>query len=136
MFLEILQNSQESTCVRLSFLIKLQAYFIKKETLAQVFSCEFYEISKTPFLVEHFWWLLLKRHYWILTMITHFCRCFWTYFQELKSKQFLTNFIEIPWKIFRLTLILKKSGFPVLRCLFKVNNKDNEHCPVVSIDGS
>ena len=34
MFLEVLQNSQENTCARASF-------FIKKETLAQVFSCEF-----------------------------------------------------------------------------------------------
>ena len=29
--------------------------FIKKETLAQVFSCEFYEISKNTFLAEHLW---------------------------------------------------------------------------------
>ena len=38
-FLEILQNSQENTCTRAS----------KKETLAQVFSCECCEISKTTF---------------------------------------------------------------------------------------
>ena len=31
----------------------------KKETLAQVFSCEFCEISQNTFLTEHFWWLLL-----------------------------------------------------------------------------
>ena len=40
-FLEILQNSQEDTCTRVSFLINLQApacNFINKETLAQVFS--------------------------------------------------------------------------------------------------
>ena len=29
--------------------------FIKKETLAQVFSCEFCEISKNTFLTEHLW---------------------------------------------------------------------------------
>ena len=29
--------------------------FIKKETLAQVFSCEFYEISKKIFFAEHLW---------------------------------------------------------------------------------
>ena len=43
-FLGILQNSQKSTCVSVSFSIKLQAEasnFIKKETLGQVFSCEF-----------------------------------------------------------------------------------------------
>ena len=44
-FLEILQNSRENTCARVSFLIK----FLKKETLAQVFSCEFCEISKNTF---------------------------------------------------------------------------------------
>ena len=29
--------------------------FIKKETLAQVFSCEFCEISENTFLTEHLW---------------------------------------------------------------------------------
>ena len=51
-FLEISQKSQENTCLRVSFLIKLQAKaynFIKNETLAQVFSCEFCEISKKTF---------------------------------------------------------------------------------------
>ena len=52
-FLEILQNSQENTCTRVSFLIKLQANFIKKETLAQVFPCEFCEISQSTFFAEH-----------------------------------------------------------------------------------
>ena len=33
--------------------------FIKKETLAQVFSCEFCEIFKNTFFIEHPWWLLL-----------------------------------------------------------------------------
>ena len=32
---------------------------IKKESLAQVFFCEFCEISKNTFLTEHLWWLLL-----------------------------------------------------------------------------
>ena len=57
-FLKILQNSLESICVRVSFLINLQAKacnFIKKETLAQVFSCEYCEISKNNFLTEHVW---------------------------------------------------------------------------------
>ena len=42
-FLEISQNSQENSCARVA------CNFIKKETLAQVFSCEFYEISKNTF---------------------------------------------------------------------------------------
>ena len=51
MFLEISQNSQQNTCARVS-LSKLQAEacnFIKKETLAQVFSSEFCEVSKNTF---------------------------------------------------------------------------------------
>ena len=43
-FLEISQNPTENTCARVSLLIKLQAEacnFIEKETLAQVFSCDF-----------------------------------------------------------------------------------------------
>ena len=40
MFLEISQNSQESTCARDSFLIKLEA-------------CEFCEISKNTYFIEH-----------------------------------------------------------------------------------
>ena len=51
-FLIIWENSQEHTCVRVSFLIKLQASacnFIKKETLAHVFSCEFFKVCKNSF---------------------------------------------------------------------------------------
>ena len=51
-FLEISQNSQENTCARDSFLIKLQ-----------VFSCEFCEISINSFFIEHFWWLLLSKQF-------------------------------------------------------------------------
>ena len=40
-FSEILQNSQENTCARVSFM--------KKETLAQGFSCGFCEIFKNTF---------------------------------------------------------------------------------------
>ena len=42
------ENSQENTSTRVSFLIKLQAsglHFIRKKTLAQVLSCEFFESS-------------------------------------------------------------------------------------------
>ena len=55
-FLErCLQNSQENTCVRDSILIKLQAQDCKKETLVQVFSCEFCELSKNTFFTEQIW---------------------------------------------------------------------------------
>ena len=46
-FLEISQNLEENTFARGSFLIKLEACnFIKKETLTQVFSCEFCKTFK------------------------------------------------------------------------------------------
>ena len=32
-----------------------QSLFIKKEILAQAFSCQFCEISKDPFFTEHLW---------------------------------------------------------------------------------
>ena len=54
--------SQENNCARVSFLIKLQALacnFIKKGALTQVFSCEFLQNLRTPFVTEHLRWLLL-----------------------------------------------------------------------------
>ena len=61
MFLEISQNSQEKNLC--------QSYrpedcnFIKKETLAQVFPCEFCKISKNTFLQNTSGQLLLKKNY-------------------------------------------------------------------------
>ena len=51
-FLKILQNLQENTCIGVSFLIKLQASSLQlylKETPTQVFSCEFCEIFNNTF---------------------------------------------------------------------------------------
>ena len=50
--LEISQNSQENTSARFSFFNKVAGAacdFIKNKTLAQVFSCEFWEISNNTF---------------------------------------------------------------------------------------
>ena len=50
----MLQNSMENTCVRVSFLIRPKSCdLIKKETLAQVFLCEFSEIFKHTVFTEH-----------------------------------------------------------------------------------
>ena len=54
-FLEISLYSQENTFVRVSFLINLKAKacnFIEKGTVGQIFSCEFWEISKNAFFTE------------------------------------------------------------------------------------
>ena len=51
-FLEILQNSPGNTCVRASFLRKLQAsgIFIKKGTLERCFPVNFAQFFRTPIL--------------------------------------------------------------------------------------
>ena len=57
-FLEILQNSQEDNWVSASFLKKCgmrPATLLKKETVAQVFSCEFCKISTNTVFTEHLW---------------------------------------------------------------------------------
>ena len=57
-FLEISENSQENTCAGV---FSKQSWrpqtsnFIKKETLAQVFSCEFCKIFKNTFFTDHLW---------------------------------------------------------------------------------
>ena len=70
MFLKISQNSQENTCARISVLIK--SNFVKIEILAQVFPCEFCEISKNTFLQNTSGRLLLliwKRFSFILSFL-------------------------------------------------------------------
>ena len=47
------QNSQEKDSVRESIFIKLHYQGCKKETLAQVFSCDFSKIYKNIFFTEY-----------------------------------------------------------------------------------
>ena len=55
MILKISQNFQGSTCAGVAFwiwyVIGLVLYY--KETLAQVFFCEFYKTIKNIFFIEH-----------------------------------------------------------------------------------
>ena len=71
---------------RVYFLIKLQApcNFIKKETLAQAFSCEFCEISKTPFLQNTSGRLLLDIPVFIFTF---------TYYWKKSEQKIFTAFL-------------------------------------------
>ena len=48
---KIFANSSENTCARASFFNKV----VNKETLTQVFSCEFCEIFKNTSFTEHLW---------------------------------------------------------------------------------
>ena len=61
-FLEISQNSQENTCARVSFLIKLQAApatLLKKRLWHRCFPVSSAKFLRTPFFIEHLWWLCL-----------------------------------------------------------------------------
>ena len=58
---------------------------LKKESLAQVFSCEFCEISKNTFFIEHLWWLLL---YFILQNLRIMEIDWSSFFQNYEWKQF------------------------------------------------
>ena len=52
----VLKNSQTSprnACARASFLIKMQPAFAIKDTPAQMFSCEIYEVFKNTYFVEY-----------------------------------------------------------------------------------
>ena len=66
MLLQISQNSQKNICARVSFSIKLQALgprsatLLKKRLWHRCFSVNFVKFLRTPFCIEHLWWLLLK----------------------------------------------------------------------------
>ena len=51
-FLEILQDSQENTCVWVSFLSPEAYNFIKKKTPTQVYSRQYNEIFKNAYFTE------------------------------------------------------------------------------------
>ena len=71
---EILENSQENTCARVYFLIKPQACnFIKKETLAQVYSFEFSKISPSGgCFCQHFFCGMKLRYLRVLLEVNVF----------------------------------------------------------------
>ena len=58
-FLKISQNSQENTCARVSFLIKLQASqpatLLKKRLWHRCFPVNFAKFLRTTFFIEHLW---------------------------------------------------------------------------------
>ena len=112
-FLKILQNSQENC--------RHACNFIKKETLAQVFSCEFCEISKNIFLQntpgQHFrrsgkkiqwwyWYRYQKFEFGVIIRVYNTLECIF----GLKGK------ILVPLISYSVLLFLKDTGYmPFLR---------------------
>ena len=62
--LRILQNSQENTCARVSFLINLQT-LLKKRLWDRCFPVNFVKFLRTPFLKEHLWTTVSVMRQWI-----------------------------------------------------------------------
>ena len=89
--LGILQKSWENNCLR----VRPQACnFIKKETMAQVFSCEFCKISKNTFFIEHFWRTVFVLHL-RFTMFRRFAQRKANILKNSKIKTFLTLAIHV-----------------------------------------
>ena len=95
-FFDILQNLQENTCARVPFLIN----FIKKETLAQVFFCEFCEISNKTFFIEHLRWLLLEIMVENRRNMENICQ------YALSNVQYLIVKCLLKWNMTRYNVIL------------------------------
>ena len=112
--MEISQNSQENTCARVSFFNKVAPLrpgsLFQKDTLAQVFSCEFGENFKNTFFVEHLWWKLLN---WL----SRFC---WHDFHiSFKHPAYFStvNFDVNPSVLAQILLLLFTTGGEDLHCL-------------------
>ena len=112
MFLETSQNSQENTCASVSILIKLQ-------TLTQVLSCEFCEVSKNTFFTEHLRWLLLNIAVDIWKLFNRLCKLLFDWiqinmiFKSSRSQEFFKigvykNFAKFKWKHLCWSLFLIK----------------------------
>ena len=71
--------------------------FVKKEALAQVFSCEFCKISKNTFYTEHLWTTASVRALISLkncTLMDSFCPKY-----RLQLKKFHRNFVSRHWRV-------------------------------------
>ena len=73
----------------LGLLKRPEAYnFIKKETLAQVFSCEFCRISKNTFFTEHVWTTASVIHSTFTTLLLASTTCI-TYSVKFKREMYI-----------------------------------------------
>ena len=99
LFLEIWQNSQENTCARVSFLIKLHAVacnFTKKRCSGTAcFSVSFAKFLRTSFLTEHLRWPLLsmKKLLWkmfVKSKRKHLCRTLYSKIPKTRT-EFIQN---------------------------------------------
>ena len=126
MFLKISQISQENTCTRVSFLIKL------KRLWHRCFLVNFTKFLTTPFFIEHLWCLLLL----IMAICTIYCKSF-AYFsgkKRVKSKDmqfFLQNVQNKVFKIFK--MFENNMKFTRAACWTdsKISNRDKDTTVII-----
>ena len=116
LFLKISQNSQENTCARVSFLINCKSEacnFIRKETLALMFSGEFCEIFKNTYFEEHLQ-TTASTPKWYMRALLKFYKVHGKNLNRTRN-----------WCFHLLAALLKDNGIPANICLFKVNIRNN-----------
>ena len=129
MFLKVSQNWQENTCTRVSFSINYSPsarIFIKKETLAQTFSCEFCEISKNTFFCRTPLVAVSPNRGYLHCAILKVLHDF----QEkraLKSRDMQFFFQNVPNEIFKISKMLE-SNMKFTRAACWINAKISNYC--------
>ena len=126
--LQISRNSQENTCVRVSFWIKLQA-------------CKFCEIFKNPFFIEPRWLLLLSStptrvEIYTLTQIKV------SHFMDIYFQPWLKQFCWYHWLLknknsnssaFKNWMVMHLSNYLANIYLLRVNNRNfRRRCEICS----
>ena len=118
-FSKISQNSQENTCARVSFLIKLQALpptLLKKRLWYRRFLVNFAKFLITPFLQNTSGWLLLYLPCYLLKIKTCFNNTLSFKFSGKLSNHTLTRIINenlaeniklVLWKKMCFTLVTR-----------------------------
>ena len=81
-FLNSLQNSEESNCAGVSFSTKLQADYCKKEITAHVFSSKISNIFKSTFLKNIPGWLILNMKFFQAIFYTY-SRNIWSFSRKI-----------------------------------------------------
>ena len=129
LFLEISQKSQQNTCARVSFFIKLQprsVTLLKKRLWHRCFPLYFEKFLRTPFSIEHLCWLLLK-NLWNIIWQSQFIQL--NFIKDFKSNfnSLLWNTIWNNWIIYYVSQARKLSIMPVNNCILEYVKKDKSH---------
>ena len=108
-FLEILQNLQKNTCARVSFLMK-------KKLWHRCFPVNFVKFLRTPFFIEHLWWLLLQFMYFIYQLFytlffSYFTLFLLYYFSFVISNKMSESFVDKIKVLLNIETVLSKKAF-------------------------